>query len=53
MSVEYIRELILSTASGLFIKGDVDVLGKKKSPLDVYREAILTVVSRATEFQLE
>jgi hypothetical protein len=46
VSVEFLKELILSTATGLFYKREIEVLGKRKSPLDVYREAILTVVSQ-------
>ncbi|KAJ5882526.1 ankyrin [Penicillium soppii] len=43
VSVEFMKDLILRTATGLFYKKEIDVLGKRKSPLDVYREAILTV----------
>ncbi|KAJ5972814.1 uncharacterized protein N7479_002732 [Penicillium vulpinum] len=43
VSVENIQELILSTATSLFNKKDVEVLGNKKSPLSVYRAAILNV----------
>jgi hypothetical protein len=50
VSVEFMKDLILRTATGLFYKKEIDVLGKRKSPLDVYREAILTVVSRVRYF---
>ncbi|KAJ6177983.1 hypothetical protein N7519_008444 [Penicillium mononematosum] len=43
MTVENIQELILSTATSFFNKKDVEVLGNKKSPLGVYRTAILNV----------
>ncbi|KGO65942.1 hypothetical protein PITC_021430 [Penicillium italicum] len=43
ISVENIQELILSTATSFFNKKDVEVLGNKKSPLGVYRAAILNV----------
>ena len=45
LSVEYVTELILSTATGMFNKKEIDFLDLKKSPLDVYRESILNVVS--------
>lgn len=44
-SVEYLIELILSTATDLFNEKGIDVLGSKKSPLSVYRETISNAVS--------
>ncbi|KAJ5214905.1 ankyrin [Penicillium chermesinum] len=43
LSVEYVTELILSTATGMFNKKEIKFLDLKKSPLDVYRESILNV----------
>ncbi|KAJ5679666.1 ankyrin [Penicillium macrosclerotiorum] len=43
VSTQYMLDLILNTAIGLFNKRDIKVVNTRKSPLDVYRESIQNV----------
>lgn len=45
LSIEYLMEMILITATESFNRKDIKIFDLEKSPLDVYRESILNAVS--------